>query len=164
MRLLLFYFFSFVAVAGGFGVILNSRPMRSLLSLLATMASLAGIFILQHAYFIAMIHLIVYAGAVLVLFLFVIMMQGLGAVEPPFARSFTAAHRTAALIVIFGFLGALTAAFFFMPASITAIVAGSAKAIGKSLFTDYLLPFELTSILLLLGVFAGVSLARKEDL
>ena len=80
----LFYFFAGLAVLSALSVIFSPRPTRALLSLIVTMFALAVLYLLLGAPFVAMVHLIVYAGAVLVLFLFVIMLQGVGATEIPF--------------------------------------------------------------------------------
>ena len=128
------------------------------------MFSLAVLFILLGAYFVAMVHLIVYAGAVLVLFLFVIMLQGVGATDLPLKDRF---HRGYLLPVYF-----MAPAFLFILSlvikksglqKIVSSFSGTVEVIGQSLFHDFLLPFELTSLLLLLGVFAAVALAKDHQ-
>ena len=162
MEILLFYFFSALALVSAFCVITLRKPTRALLSLIVTMFSLAVLFLLLGAYFVAMVHLIVYAGAVLVLFLFVIMLQGTGAEDILLTQRFHQGYTLLATFVGLVFLG--TTAFlqrgFFFPQALKA--QGTAEAFGMELFTRFLLPFELTSLLLLLGVFAALALAKKD--
>ena len=161
MESLLFYFFSALSLISAFLVVTLAQPTRALLSLIVTMFSLAGLFLLLGAYFVAMVHLIVYAGAVLVLFLFVIMLQGTGARDLPLDQRFHKGYLLLATFVGLTFLG--TTAFllrgFSFPHPLK--VQGTVEAFGGELFTRFLLPFELTSLLLLLGVFAALALAKK---
>lgn len=163
MQLILFYIFSGITLLSALFVVTASRPTRALLSLILAMFALAVIYLLLDAPFLAMTHLIVYAGAVLVLFLFVIMLQGVGAKEIPLLQRFP----------LWQILLSITAAgsFFILllcikrsldlPSAVGVI--GTVEVVGQSLLTGYLLPFELTSFLLLIGVFAAVSLARKDE-
>ena len=162
METFLFYPFAFFAVLGALGVITLKRPSQALLSLVATMFSLAALFLLLQAHFVAMVHLIVYAGAVLVLFLFVIMLLGLGATEPSFGKAFSKAYLGVALFVPLAFLAVLL--FLATSFSQTALhpTEGSPQNFGALLFTRYLIPFELVSFLLLIGVFAAVALAAPK--
>ena len=159
----LFYFFSGLAILSAFSVIFAPRPTRALLSLIVTMLSLSVLYLLLGAPFVAMVNLIVYAGAVLVLFLFVIMLQGIGAIDIPFWTRFPKIHLFLAVILALALLGGtLTVLKQIVPVQST-VVDGSIEAIGRLLFHDYLIPFELTSFLLLLGVLAAVSLAKGEE-
>lgn len=162
MELILFYLFSGLAIASALMVIFLPQPTRSLLSLVVTMFSLAVLFILLGAPFIAMVHLIVYAGAVLVLFLFVIMLQGVGAKDIPFKSRFPLPHLAASLAVSIGVASSLILILNRFSFQSPKGISGSPELIGKILFQDYLLPFELTSLILLLGIFAAVALAKKE--
>ena len=163
MENFLFYFFSFLAIGSSLGVILNPKPTRALLLLIVTMVALSALYLLLGAFFISIAQIIVYAGAVLVLFLFVIMLQGIEAKELPFLTRF---HPVLLVLMI----ACSTLLGFFLLNIFTGYnapafrgVEGSLQAVGRSLFTDFLLPFELTAILLLLGVFAAIALAKKED-
>lgn len=162
MRTLLFYPFALSAILGALGVVTVKKPTRALLSLMVMMFSLAGLFILLRAYFVAMVHLIVYAGAVLVLFLFVIMLLGIGAREQKLLESFRMGFLRLALFVPAAFLGVLLVVASRMSARPLHPVEGSPESFGLLLFTRYLLPFELVSFLLLIGVFAAVALARAK--
>ncbi len=162
METFLFYPFAFFAVLGALGVILLKKPVQALLSLMVTMFSLAALFLLLQAHFVAMVHLIVYAGAVLVLFLFVIMLLGLGAVEPSFGETFRKAYLGVALFVPLAFLAVLLFLASTFPKTTLQPAEGSPENFGTLLFTRYLLPFELVSFLLLIGVFAAVALAAPK--
>ena len=161
---ILFYLFSGGTLLGALYVILTPKPTRALLSLIATMFSLAVLYLLLGAPFVAMVHLIVYAGAVLVLFLFVIMLQGIGATDIPLKDRFHKGYLFCATFVGVCFL-ILTV--FLASQTVLHAAAGitlwPVEALGQTLFEEYLLPFELISVLLLIGVFAAVTLAKKEE-
>ncbi len=162
MTLFLFYFFSAVSIISALLVIGLPKPTRALLCLIVTMFALAVLYLLLGAPFVAMAHLIVYAGAVLILFLFVIMLQGLGATDIPLGQRFSQGYLLLAGFVAGAFI--LTfAAIAKIPFANSSGIFGTVENIGHALFHHYVLPFELTSLLLLLGVFAAVSLAKKED-
>lgn len=162
MEAFLFYLFSGLSIASAFCVICLPNPTRTLLSLIVTMFSLAVLFVLLGAYFVAMVHLIVYGGAVLVLFLFVIMLQGIGARDIPLKERFRFPHMFFAFLISAGFLGIFIHLIRTTDFETAQGISGSVDTIGKVLFHKYLLPFELTSILLLLGVFAATALAKKD--
>ena len=163
MQSFLFYFFSSVALASALSVILAPKPTRALLSLIAAMFALAVLFLLLGAYFVAMAHLIVYAGAVLVLFLFVIMFEGIGAQDTPLAKRFGKGYLFLASFVAMAFLGIVITLVIRLALPAASGIDGAVERIGRVLFRYYLLPFELTSLLLLLGVFAAVALAKREN-
>lgn len=163
MVLFLFYTFATVAVLSAFAVITASKPTRALLALVATMLSLAVVFLLLGAYFVAMVHVIVYAGAVLVLFLFVIMLQGLGASDIPFWQRFPKPYLVTAVFSSLFFLGVLSAILTRLSFAFPQGVEGTVERVGEVLFRRFLLPFEMTSLLLLLAVFAAVAFAKKEE-
>ena len=163
MTSILFYLFSGTAVLSAFSVIFASRPTRALLSLIVTMMSLSALYLLLGAPFVAMVNLIVYAGAVLVLFLFVIMLQGIGAKEISLFARFPKAQFFLTLMTAFAFSGGLFIILKqFVPVE-TMGVNGSIETVGWLLFHNYLIPFELTSFLLLLGVLAAVSLVKGKE-
>lgn len=158
-----FFIFSGLAILGALGVIISRKPTKALLCLLGSMISLAVIFTLMQAYFIAVVHLIVYAGAVLVLFLFVIMLQGLGATTPKISERFTPNYLAAIVIMGIVFIAFFIFCLLFTPLNTVGEVPGTVHHIGEILFTNYLLPFELIAVLLLLGIFASVVLAKEES-
>lgn len=163
MHLFLFYFSALIAVLSALGVILMRRPTRALLTLIVTMFALSIIYLMLGAPFVAMVHLIVYAGAVLILFLFVIMLQGVGASEVPLLQRFPLRQTILAGLAGTSFAALLVSVLRRVPdLKAAAEVTGTVEAVGQVLFRDYLIPFELTSVLLLVGIFAAVSLAKKE--
>ncbi len=162
MQSLVFYPFATLAVVSALGVILLRNPTRALLSLIVTMFSLAVLFLQLKAYFVAMVHLIVYAGAVLVLFLFVIMLLGMKTKESSLLEQTRKGFLGLAFFVPTAFLGLL----IYLAASLEKKplnpAEGGAENLGTFLFTRHLLPFELVSFLLLIGVFAAVALASAK--
>lgn len=162
MQSFLFYPFAVVCVLGALGVVTLRKPTRALLSLILTMFSLAALFLLLGAPLVAMVHLIVYAGAVLVLFLFVIMLLGIGATEARLRERFHTGFLALAFFVPLAFLGCLLKLALSVRQETLLPAEGSPNALGTLLFTRYLLPFELVSFLLLIGVFAAVALAASK--
>jgi NADH-quinone oxidoreductase subunit J len=165
MQDLLFYIFAFLALVFGFLVIANpfSRsPVTSAMFLVLTIISLAGLFVLLHAFFLAAVQVLVYAGAVMVLFLFVIMLLDLPAEER---------RRFKVLAVIGGLASAGAILLIFLRSLLNTPVGGADSpaveggtvALGKLLFTQYVLPFEIVSVLLLVAM-VGVVLLSKKDL
>ncbi len=163
MRLFLFYLFSGIALLSAVLVITLSRPTRALLSLIVALFSLSALYLLLDAAFVAMANLIVYAGAVLVLFLFVIMLQGIGAREAPLIGRFRLSYLWGAGLAGVAFLTLLIRLLGASGFQKSKIFSESIAQFGETLFKNYLLPFELASLLLLLGVCAAVSLVKKED-
>ncbi len=163
MKPILFYFFSSITLLSAVGVITLPKPARALISLLAVMFSLTVLYLLLGAPFLAMANLIVYAGAVLVLFLFVIMLQGIETKDVPFSKRFAPWY-----FALTGFVGSAFLAimlFLFLKTFVFSApqgILGNVEAIAAPLFRNYLIPFELTSLLLLMGVFAAVGLAKKD--
>jgi NADH-quinone oxidoreductase subunit J len=148
----------------GISVVIQTHPIASALSLIGVMGSLAVLYLLLGAEFIAAAQVIVYAGAIMVLFVFVIMLLNAGA-ETRRGRSYVVELVGAPLLIVL--LGLL--AYFVQrmtPGSpvvrFGAFKGGSAQEIGRALFTQYLLPFELTSVLILIAILGAIVLARKE--
>lgn len=164
MDLFFFVLFAAIAVLCAINVVVQTHPISSALSLVGVMASLAVLYLALGADFIAMVQIIVYAGAVMVLFIFVIMLLNAGE-EQRRGRSITA--QLLGVPVLIAFLGSLC--YFLQRAFSNAgfmkfgnFTGGSAQSIGISLFTDYLLPFEITSVLILIAILGAIVLARKE--
>jgi len=165
LPLIVFFLFSLLAVAGAVMLILAREPIHSALSLILVMAALATLYLLLGAEFIAAVQMIVYAGAVMVLFVFVIMLLNMGLEER------TNFSKFAYVGVVGGFVLLLEAGhwLFHSPAG-KAIVNGpepvkvfSTVELSKLLFRSYLLPFEATSILILIAILGALVLARKEE-
>jgi NADH-quinone oxidoreductase subunit J len=166
MEGLLFYLFSAMAIGCGLLVVANPlsrNPVTSAMCLVLTMISLAGLFVLLQAYFLAAIQILVYAGAVMVLFLFVIMLLDLKEEEhrhtgwARLALGLAGAGGCGALLV-----GTITGARTAPLNQTAATMEGGAKSLGSLLFSGYLLPFEVMSILLLVGMIGVVILSKKE--
>ena len=160
----LFYIFAVLAVIAGLSVVLQRTPVYSALSLIVVLASLAVIFLLLGAPFIAMVQVIVYAGAIMVLFVLVIMLLNAGHEGPSHHRPKFA--RWAGPPLLLAFLGELVVLIwkhFGLTATAGAdALDASPAAIGRALFTRYTLPFEVTSILILVAVLGAVVLAKKN--
>ncbi len=164
MQLLLFIGLSIAAIAGAVGVLLSKKPVYSALALLLNFAVLAVLFVMLSAQFLAVVQVIVYAGAIVVLFLFVIMLIG-GMTQLPAARG-RRRQVASAVAVVAGVLLTAGAAVVVVVGTLAPAQGGvpgngSAQAIGAELFTKYLLPFELASVLLLVAMIGAVVLARR---
>jgi NADH-quinone oxidoreductase subunit J len=163
MDLVLFLVFALIAVVCAINVVVQSHPISSAVSLIGVMGSLAILYLLLGAEFIAAAQVIVYAGAIMVLFVFVIMLLNAGAETRQGRSLMVQAVGVPLLIALLGLL-----AFFVQRLYPHDLVhfggfqGGTAYAIGKALFTTYLLPFEITSILILIAIVGAVVLARKE--
>jgi len=161
VHLILFLAFGAVCVAGAVNLLVQRHPINSALSLIAVMAALAGEYLLLGAEFVAALQVIVYAGAIMVLFVFVIMLLNAGVEER------TQGSRVAILIGVPGMLiGSVLVAWVVLRHSGTGEVAAGAlpgppKTIGQMLFHEFLLPFEITSILILVAIMGAVVLASK---
>jgi NADH-quinone oxidoreductase subunit J len=161
IHLILFLAFGVIALAGAINLLAQTHPINSALSLIAVMAALAGEYLLLGAEFVAAVQVIVYAGAVMVLFVFVIMLLNAGVEER------TKGSRVAILFGIPGtLLGSILVAWVLLRHSGTEEVAagalpGAPTTIGPLLFHEFLLPFEITSILILVAIMGAVVLASK---
>jgi NADH-quinone oxidoreductase subunit J len=162
---ILFYVFAFLTLACGVLVVANPfsrNPVTSAMFLVLTIISMAGLFVLLHAFFLAAVQIIVYAGAVIVLFLFVIMLLDLKEEQRRKIKFFGVAAgllSVGAIVVIFlKNLGATLFNSSFLPT-----LEGDTASLGKLLFTQYVLPFEVVSVLLLVAM-VGVILLSKKDL
>src|SRR6202158_2072019 len=158
-HLTVFLFFGALCVAGAVNLLVQRHPINSALSLVVVMGSLAVEYLLLGAEFVAAVQVIVYAGAIMVLFLFVLMLLNAGEEER------TKGSRVAMLFGIPGMLiGSVLVAWVLLEHSGTGNVAigalpGPPKVIGWLLFHDFLLPFEVTSVLVLIAIMGAVVLA-----
>ena len=163
MSIWLFYAFAVIAIAGALAMVLNVRnTVAGALSLVATMIALGGIYVLLEAYLIGAFQILIYAGAIVVLFLFVVMLLNLRREEYAPARG-----RVGAGIGIAA--GALVLAWFLsiLPESLPGMAAisedfGGYRHVGLALFRDYVLAFEVTSLLLLGAMVGAVILAKRR--
>jgi NADH-quinone oxidoreductase subunit J len=164
MDTIFFLVFALIAIVCAVNVVIQKHPVSSALSLVGVMVSLAALYLLLGAEFIAMAQIIVYAGAIMVLFVFVIMLLNTGG-ETASALSLTV--RTLGIPALLVFVSLLC--YFlqgFLPPGERVVFGGfkggDAHSIGMALFTQYLLPFEVTSLLILIAILGAIVLARKE--
>jgi NADH-quinone oxidoreductase subunit J len=144
----IFWFLSFLALMSALMVVFSRNPVYSVLFLIVTFFAIAGHYILLSAQFLAAVHIIVYAGAIMVLFLYVIMMLNLNQEAEPKKKTYI---RVIAVVAI-GLIPELT--------QTTGV--GTVEALGKVLFGQYLLPFEVSSILFLSAMVGAVYLSKKN--
>jgi NADH-quinone oxidoreductase subunit J len=164
MTLYIFYFLSFLAILCGIMVVVEKNPVHSVLYLVITFFAIAGHYILLNAQFLAAVHVIVYAGAIMVLFLFVIMLLNLNKESEPHKSIYAkGAAVVAACILMIILIGALKQTTLLpAPGNVSADL-GLVENLGKVLFTQFLLPFELASILFLSAMVGAVMLGKKES-
>ena len=159
MERALFVIFALTAIVAALNVLLRRHPLHSALALLVVLGALTGLYVLLGAYFLAMIQVVIYAGAILVLFLFVVALLPTGGREeaPGWGRA------VAALGVGGVMLAALVAV---MPGALLAAPAQAASSVhevGRALFGPLLIPFELTAPLLLAAIVGAVTLWRRQE-
>jgi NADH-quinone oxidoreductase subunit J len=159
---ILFLFFAAIAVGAAINVLAQKHVLYSALSLILMLTSVSVLFIFLRADFLAVIQVIVYAGAIMVLFTFVIMLLNLPADEDGADRLRWLKFIGIPLGLFFLFLIVATLWNVQPLRSGPAGLTGSPRAIGQSLFTDYLLPFEVTSLLILIALVGAVMFAKKD--
>ncbi len=158
----LFYFLSFLAIMFGLLVVFSRNPVHSVLYLVLTFFAIAGHYILLNAQFLAVVHIVVYSGAIMVLFLYVIMMMNLNAESEPqknvISKIIAACAGGVMLVVLVGALkGAET-----LKQTQAGEGLGMVKTLGKVLFGEFLFPFEVSSILLLAAMVGAIMIGKKE--
>ncbi|HVF88980.1 MAG TPA: NADH-quinone oxidoreductase subunit J [Blastocatellia bacterium] len=167
MEKALFIVLAVIAVASALNILLQRNPLYSALSFIGTLAALSALYITLRAHFIAAIQIIVYAGAIMVLFVFVIMLLNAPGDQPRVDK------QKGLRYLAIPFAGALIAEAFYVirsvkPISMPALIdgdrgVGSTWSIGTGLFTQYLLPFEVTSVLILMAIVGAMVLAKREN-
>lgn len=164
MQDLFFYLFAALTLLCGFLVVANPfsrNPVTSAMFLVLTIVSMAGLFVLLHAFFLAAVQILVYAGAVMVLFLFVIMLLDLNEeVRRRFNRFGVAAGVISVLAL--GGLTVMTVTRSGIGEGRTPQIEGATKPLGTMLFSQYLLPFEVVSLLLLVAMVGAILLSKKD--
>ena len=160
MHLALFLMFGAVCVAGAVNLLLQSHPIQSALSLIVVMASLAVEYLLLGAEFVAAVQVIVYAGAIMVLFVFVIMLLNAGEEERSQGSHLALLLGVPSLLLV-GVLLAWTVTHHATNSVPVGSLLGDPTTIGLLLFKQYLLPFEVTSLLILIAIMGAVVLASK---
>ena len=166
----LFFVFGALALAGALGVVLMRNPVHSALSLVSVLISIAVLFVIQDAQLLAAVQVIVYAGAIVVLFLFVIMLLGVDRREslhdPVKSQRPLGVAVGVVSVAAFLVLGNANWASGDLASrgAVSPRGTNNVKAVADSLFTTFLWPFELTAVLLVIAVIGGVVLARRSHL
>ena len=172
MHLVLFFIFGAVCIGAAINLLAQKHPINSALSLIVVMGSLALLYLLLGAEFVAAMQVIVYAGAVMVLFVFVIMLLNAGAEEV-----LPHGSRVAVMLGVPGLILGLAIGIWVIgkyagldritiggPQGLSGTEAfGNPHAVARLLFRDFLLPFEVTSVLILIAILGAVVLARREE-
>lgn len=170
MHEILFYVFAILAVASALAMVLHRNPVYSAIFLIVTLFALAGFFVLLNAPFVAAVHIIVYAGAIMVLFVFVIMLLNVRTEEAKFDNQRYLKWLAGPLFI------ALFAEVYYVVRTVSdppptlpptgtvppEQILGTVESIGSVMFTGYLLPFEATSVLILMAIVGAALLARRE--
>ena len=162
MTLYLFYFLSFIAIFSALLVVFSNNPVHSVLYLIITFFAIAGHYVLLNAQFLAVVHVIVYAGAIMVLFLYVIMLLNLNAeAEPHKSNVLKIAATICGGLLLIVLIGSLRGSELIIQQATGKTDIGLVKNLGKILFKDFLLPFEITSVLLLAAMIGAVMLGKS---
>jgi NADH-quinone oxidoreductase subunit J len=164
LHYILFFIFAAFAVGGAINLLAQTHPINSALSLIVVMCSLAPLYLLLGGEFVGIIQIIVYAGAIMVLFVFVIMLLNAGAEERTAGSKVAWMFGFPAMLVV-GLLVAWSVVHHNPANTMVPVGAlyGSGADIGRLLFRPFLLPFEITSILVLIAIMGAVVIARKEE-
>jgi NADH-quinone oxidoreductase subunit J len=161
-QIALFLILAAVTVAGAVSLILQRHPIHSALSLIVVMVALAGLYLLQGAEFVAAVQIIVYAGAIMVLFIFVIMLLNAGEEERSnvsrMARFVGVPLGIVFLVEVAYWIGRATSHLGSAPQEVV-----STRDLSTLLFREYVFPFELTSFLILIALLGALVLARREE-
>ena len=163
MEQFLFFFIAFVAVASAVYFVIAKNPLYAILSLIVTFFSIAALYVLLNAQFLGIVQIIVYAGAIMVLFLYVLMMLNLNAKNESKKHNllkFTGI--ISAGIIFVGMIGAYKGVAMTNATTNVDSQIGLTKNLGKLLFNEYVLPFELASILILAGIVGSVLIGKKD--
>ena len=163
MEQILFFFVALVAITSAVYFVFARNPLYSILSLIVTMFSIAGLYILLNAQFLGIVQIIVYAGAIMVLFLYILMMLNLNKEDESkkqnlmkFAGVFSAG------LLLIAILGAFRGFKIDKIAGDVDSGVGLTKSLGRLLFNEYVLPFELASILIFAGIVGAVLIGKKD--
>lgn len=159
-----YYIFSVLTLSGALGTILTKNPMYSIIFLVLTFFSLSGIYILLNAQFLAVVNIIVYAGAIMVLFLFVIMFLNLRQESNELNNTPMVISAVTGGLVFFGLLAALLMKANIEPVNQAGFsnATGMVETLGNLLYKHYILAFEVVSVLFLVGIVGAILLAKRE--
>ena len=163
MEQFLFFFIALVAVASAVYFVFAKNPLYAILSLIVTFFSIAALYVLLNAQFLGIVQIIVYAGAIMVLFLYVLMMLNLNAKDESKKHNllkFTGI--ISAGIIFVGMIGAYKGVAMTNATTNVDSQIGLTKNLGKLLFNEYVLPFKLASILILASIIVSVLIGKKD--
>lgn len=163
MKIYLFYFLCILALYSALMVVVSRKPVHTVLYLTLTMFCIAGHYVLLNAQFLAVVHIIVYAGAIMVLFLFTVMLLNLnneGEFNKP--RLVQVAAMVAGGLLLVTMVGVLKQTDTILATDPTSTQIGLVRNLGKVLYSDFLLPFEVSSILFLSAMVGAVLLGKKD--
>lgn len=159
----IFGILSFLAIMFALMVVFSRNPVNSILYLVMTFFCIAGHYLLMNAQFLAIVHIVVYAGAIMVLFLFVIMLMNLNQdTEPQRTWLTKIVAGISGGMLLFVLVGSLKGAEQIQASSYGASQVGLVKNLGKVLFSEFLFPFEIASILLLAALVGAIMIGKKE--
>ncbi len=163
MEQFLFFFIALVAVASAVYFVFAKNPLYAILSLIVTFFGIAALYVLLNAQFLGIVQIIVYAGAIMVLFLYVLMMLNLNAKDESKKQNLSKfAGIFSAGIIFIGMIGAYKGLSQSSAVKNVDSSVGLTKNLGKLLFNEYVLPFELASILILAGIVGAVLIGKKD--
>ncbi len=161
--LLVFFVLAAMAILGALNLIIQRHPIHSALSLIVVMVSLAGLYLLMGAEFVAAVQIIVYGGAIMVLFIFVIMLLNAGVEEHTNMSKLAGVAGVPLAVALMGFLAAEVArSTDTVQAAAQSGAVAPTKALANLLFQDFVYPFELTSFLILVAILGAIVLAQRE--
>ena len=163
--LFIFIVLAALAIAGAISLILHRHPIHSALSLIVVMVALAGLYLLMGAEFVAAVQIIVYAGAIMVLFVFVIMLLNAGEEERTNFSSLATYAGIPLAVAVAGFIAAalVGSGTESLPAAAQGGAVSSTKTLSMLLFSEFVYPFELTSFLILVAILGAIVLAQREN-
>lgn len=160
---ILFWFLSALALFGAIGVVASKNPIYSILSLIVVFFAISGHYVLMNAQFLAIVNLIVYAGAIMVLFLFVVMLMNLNADAEPVKNMYMKiAGLIAGLSLMIVIIAALSSSQTMGTELRPGTSVGLIENLGKTLFTQYVVPFEISSVLFLSAMIGAVIIGKKD--
>jgi len=160
---ILFWLLAALAIAAALGVILSKSPIYSVLWLIVVFFAISGHYILMNAQFLAIVNIIVYAGAIMVLFLFVIMLMNLNSDAEPAKNIFLKiAGVIAGMCLLIVFIAALAHSASIKISLTRGSDIGLIKNLGKALFNDYVIPFEISSVLFLSAMIGAIVIGKKD--
>jgi NADH-quinone oxidoreductase subunit J len=163
-QLAIFFVLAALAVLGALSLILQRHPIHSALSLIVVMIALAGLYLLMGAEFVAAVQIIVYGGAIMVLFVFVIMLLNAGEEERTNVSKLAGIAGIPLAVALLGFLAAAIArSNETAQAGLQSGTLASTKEISTMLFKEFVYPFELTSFLILVAILGAIVLAQREN-